>query len=74
MRTRFSTGMYCSVRMLCSRSASLTTTMRQSSPIASSMFRWLSSFRSSAGSAAASPHSFDIFESPRTISITSGPK
>mmetsp|Transcript_22064 Transcript_22064/g.56334 ORF Transcript_22064/g.56334 Transcript_22064/m.56334 type:complete len:229 (-) Transcript_22064:405-1091(-) len=36
---RFSTGMYCSVRMLCMRSASFTTTMRQSSAIAMNMER-----------------------------------
>ena len=86
MRTRFSTGMYCSVRMLCSRSASLTTTMRQSSAIAMNIERKFSTcssalVRMSSSTSAGSSiwartilGSFDTFVSPSTILRTVGPK
>ena len=47
MRVRRSSGRYCSVRMLCSRSASFTRITRTSSTMASSSLRKFSACRSS---------------------------
>mmetsp|Transcript_30402 Transcript_30402/g.61068 ORF Transcript_30402/g.61068 Transcript_30402/m.61068 type:complete len:206 (+) Transcript_30402:1730-2347(+) len=87
IRSRLSTGMYCSVRMLCSRSANLTTTIRQSSAIAMNIERRFSTCSSSfdcvsAGEPASRCSicertifgSLDTLVSPSTILRTVDPK
>ena len=87
MRTRFSTGMCRSVRMLCSRSASFTATTRQSSAIAMNIERRFSTCSSARRLASLENTtsvgrsicartilgSFDTFVSPSTIFATVGP-
>mmetsp|Transcript_4506 Transcript_4506/g.14974 ORF Transcript_4506/g.14974 Transcript_4506/m.14974 type:complete len:291 (-) Transcript_4506:22-894(-) len=74
MRTCLCLGICRSVRMLCSRSASLTTTIRQSSPMATSIARWLRERLVASSRAAAVTPSFERFVSPSTIEATLGPK
>jgi hypothetical protein len=70
MRLRFSGGRYCSVRMLCSRSASLTMTTRMSSTIARTILR---TFSACASSFETLPRLL-ILVTPSTRCATSGPK
>ena len=70
IRTRRSSGRYCSVRMLCRRSASLTRMTRTSSTMASSSLRKFSAWRSSEEEKGI----LLILVTPSTMWSTSSPK